>query len=205
MAAAAPRVVRDVILRDGSTLRLRPPESRDGDALVGFLSRLSPDSRYLRFHGAVSVGPKLAAPFVDPDWDERGALLATLVDDSEERVVALASYARLRDPAVAEAAFAVEDDLQGRGIGTRLLEQLAALAAERGIGSFVAEVLPRNRRMLDVFADAGFEVTRRLDEGSFEVQFPIVPTAAMSAVSTRATMSPSSPRFGRSFGRPVSR
>src|SRR5437764_10906556 len=83
---------------------------------------------------------------------------------------------RLRDESAAEAAFAVADELQGHGIGTRLLERLAALAAEQGIERFVAEVMPENRAMLGVFEGAGLEVTRELDGGEFEIRFPIAPT-----------------------------
>ncbi len=76
----------------------------------------------------------------------------------------------------AEVAFAVADELQGRGIGTRLLEQLAAEAAAHGIESFVAEVLSGNRPMLRVFEDAGFDVARRLSDGEVELRFRIAPT-----------------------------
>ena len=94
----------------------------------------------------------------------------------DEQVVALAEYARLRDPAVAEVAFTVADELQGRGAATRLLEQLAARAGEAGIEQFVAEVLPENAAMLAVFRDAGFEVSRTLGGGEVEVRFPIAST-----------------------------
>ena len=130
---------RDVILRDGGTLRLRPPSHDDADALLEFFGRLSPESVYQRFHGALRVTPQVVETFVDPDWNDLGSLIGTLGDDG--RIVALAEYARLRDPASAEVAFAVADELQGRGIATRLLEQLAAEAASHGIESFVAEVL----------------------------------------------------------------
>ncbi len=174
--AQAPTDVRDVILRDGSTLRLRRPRAADEDALLAFFSRLSDRSLYYRFHGLPAVGPRLVAPFLDPDGVERDALMGTLVEEGEERVVALASWARLRDPSAAEAAFAVEDALQGKGVGTRLLEQLAATGGETGIQRFVAEVMPENRAMLRVFEDAGFDVVRELASGTVEVRFPIVPT-----------------------------
>jgi acetyl coenzyme A synthetase (ADP forming)-like protein len=122
------------------------------------------------------VGTALVAPFLDPDGVERDALAGSLVEDGRQRIVAVASWARLRDPATAEVAFAVEDALQGKGVGTRLLEQLAASAGSVGIESFVAEVLAENRAMLRVFADAGFDVARSLSGGSVEVRFPIVPT-----------------------------
>src|SRR5581483_2911545 len=167
----------DDILRDGTTLRLRPPTSADADALVAFFAGLSAESLGNRFHGARRVDPALVEPFLDPDWAERGALVGTVGADGGERVVALADYTRLRDPGSAEVAFVVADELQRRGLGTRLLEQLAARAAAAGIEGFVAEVMAGNRPMLDVFQGAGFEVTRELDSGEIEVRFPIAPTA----------------------------
>ena len=162
----------EVILRDGGTLRLRAPTAEDADEVLGFFSDLSDRSRYLRFHGALRPDARLVEPFLRSDWTERGSLMGTL----EGRIVALASYVRLRDPATAEIAFAVADSEQGRGIGTRLLEQLALRGAEAGIGNFVAEVMAENRAALAVFADAGFEVVRELDRGEVELRFPIAAT-----------------------------
>ncbi len=173
MARAAP--VRDVILRDGRTLRLRPPSRSDVDRVVSFFRRLSSQSLHRRFHGLPAITPALVEPLLDTGA-ERGGLLGTLVEEGEERVVALASWARLHDPACAEVAFAVEDALQGRGVGTRLLEQLAELASASGIETFVAEVLPENRSMLAVFTDAGFDVARHVEGGGVEVRFAIAPT-----------------------------
>ncbi len=183
----------DVILRDGSTLRLRAPLAADAEGLLDFFGRLSERSLYLRFHGFPALGEKLVAPFLDPDWDERGALIGCL----EDRVVAFANWARLRDRRAAEVAFTVDDGFQRRGIGTRLLERLAALAAEAGIEQFVAEVLPENRNMLDVFRDVGFNAVRELEGGEVEVRFPIAPTnhyrdlvAARDHVAVRASLQP---------------
>jgi acetyl coenzyme A synthetase (ADP forming)-like protein len=162
----------DVILRDGSTLRLRAPARDDADALAAFFNRLSERSFYLRFHGVRRVDDGLVRHFLEPDWQDRGVLIGELGD----QIVAVAEYMRLRDESAAEAAFAVADELQGRGIGTRLVERLAALAAEQGIKGFVAEVMTENRAMLGVFEGAGLEVTRELDGGEFEVRFPIAPT-----------------------------
>jgi acetyl coenzyme A synthetase (ADP forming)-like protein len=162
----------DVILRDGTTLRLRAPARGDADALLAFFGDLSERSRYLRFHGTRRIDESVVERFLDTDGHDRGALMGVL----EDRVVALAEYVRLRDPAVAEVAFTVADELQGRGAATRLLEQLAVRAAAAGIEQFVAEVLPENSLMLAVFRDAGFEVSRTLEGGEVEVRFPIAPT-----------------------------
>jgi acetyl coenzyme A synthetase (ADP forming)-like protein len=164
----------DVILRDGSTLRLRPPVADDAEAVREFFGRLSEQSLYLRFHGIQRVGDELVAHFLEPDWSDNGAYIGML----EDRVVALGTYARLRDPSTAEAAFTVADEYQRRGIGTRLLEQLAHRAESVGIERFVAIVLPQNRQMLRVFESAGFEITRELAHGEMEISFPLRPTEA---------------------------
>jgi acetyl coenzyme A synthetase (ADP forming)-like protein len=195
MSVAAPETARatDVILRDGSTLRLRAPVAEDAGAVAEFFSGLSERSRYLRFHGFSVVGRELVVSTLEPDWQQRGALVGCL----EGRVVALANWVRLRDPRVAEVAFAVADELQGLGIGTRLLEQLAARAAESGVEEFVAEVLQENAPMLAVFRDAGFEVSRRSDAGEVEIRFPLAPTsgyrehvAARDHLAVRASLQP---------------
>jgi acetyl coenzyme A synthetase (ADP forming)-like protein len=183
----------DVILRDGSTLRLRAPAVEDADELLEFFSGLSDHSRYLRFHGFPALGPKLVEPLLAPDWQERGALLASL----DGRIVAVANWVRLRDQRAAEVAFTVGDEFQRRGIGMRLLEQLAARAAAAGIEEFVAEVLHDNATMLGVFRDAGFAVTRAGEGGELEIRLGIVSTdsyrehvAERDHLAVRASLEP---------------
>jgi acetate---CoA ligase (ADP-forming) len=167
-----PPTPADVVLRDGSTMRLRAPVRDDAHALLSFFERLSEESLYLRFHGHPSVDARLVEPVLDPDWVERGALIGAY----EDRVVAVANYVRLRDARTAEVAFAVADDYQGRGVGTRLLEQLAAAATAVGIEEFVAEVMADNTAMLRVFVDAGFETARETVLGTTEVRLSLGPT-----------------------------
>ena len=86
----------DVILRDGRTLRLRPPRVDDADALLEFFRALSEESLYLRFHGFPQVSAQLVEPLLEPDWEERGALIGALADeerDGAEEVVAVTNYA----------------------------------------------------------------------------------------------------------------
>jgi hypothetical protein len=102
--------------------------------------------------------------------------VATVGEGDAETVVGVGEYQRLRDPTAAEAAFAIADAHQGRGIGTRLVEQLAERAARHGIQRFVAEVLADNHAMLGVFEALGFELSRVLAGGGVEVIFPIART-----------------------------
>ena len=185
----------DVILRDGTTLRLRGTTPDDAVAVTAFFAGLSQGSRYLRFHGTVTIDRHAIEPFLHTDWHERGSLLGELTSpDGSVRVVALASYMRLREATTAEVAFAVGDGLQGRGIGTRLLERLAAHAAREGIHEFLAEVLPENVAMLGVLRDAGFELRRTLEGGVIEVRLRIAATDASRERMEHATTSASSPR-----------
>ena len=166
----------DVILRDGATLRLRSPRREDADDLLEFFRELSQRSLYLRFHGFPRLRPEIVEQLLEPNWTQRGALVGTFAEDGHERIIAIANYERLRDPKVAEAAFAVADEFQRRGIGTRLLEQLAERAGQHGIERIVAEVLADNRDMLRVFEAIGFELRRELASGEIEIEFPVAPT-----------------------------
>ena len=152
----APQLVRDVLLLDGSTLRLRAATPEDYDDIKAFYDELSPDSRYLRFHGSANTAVAARA-YADAGGVDRLAL----VGSHGGRVVAAASYDVLREEGVAEVAFTVAEDFRGRGAATRMLEQLAVVAAQRGIRRFDAWVLSRNRPMLRVFERAGFAIRRR--------------------------------------------
>jgi acyl-CoA synthetase (NDP forming)/RimJ/RimL family protein N-acetyltransferase len=170
----APPLVRDVLLRDGSTLRLRAPGPADFDAIKAFYDGLSPESRYMRFHGFGRTDGA-AREHAEADGEDRVALIG----GHGGRVVAAAGYDRLREPGAAEVAFAVADDFHGRGTATRLLEQLAAIAAERGIYRFDAEVMADNRAMLGVFKRAGFGVKRESAFGEVTVSLDIHPSEAL--------------------------
>jgi acyl-CoA synthetase (NDP forming)/RimJ/RimL family protein N-acetyltransferase len=176
-SASAPegsQLVRDVLLLDGSTLRLRAPSPDDLDDLVAFYDSLSPESRYLRFHGFGRTDLAVRA-LIEASGTDRVALIGS----QGGRVVATAQYDVLREPGVAEVAFTVADDFRRRGTATRMLEQLAEVAAERGIRRFVAEVLSSNKPMLTVFEHAGFDVRRRGAFGETTVSLDITPTEAV--------------------------
>ncbi len=193
----------DVILRGGETLRLRPPTRDDAEELLAFFNALSQRSLYLRFHGFPRLGPELVEQLVDPNWTERGALVGTFVDEGRERVVAVANYVRLRDPALAEAAFAVADDYQRRGIGTRLVEQLADARrptrhrANRGRGA-----RRRTAGCSRVFESLGFELSRELSRRRNRDRLsPSPPLSSTRHASTSATTSPSPRPCDRSSSR----
>src|SRR5262245_6401871 len=117
-----------LILRDGSTAHVRMARPDDCPALLAFFERLSPDALYRRFFSAAAPSVGQVARFCD-NSDPRAALtlVVTRTHEGEPRIVATASYFA-RDAHSAEVAFAVDDALQGQGLGTLLLERLALLA-----------------------------------------------------------------------------
>jgi len=190
--------VRDVILRDGTPLRLQTPTSDDYDEIKAFYDGLSEDSRYRRFHGIVRTdGP--ARLDADADGDARVVLLGW----RGGQIVACGGYDRLREPDAAEVSFTVADEFQGRGVATRVLDQLADIAAAQGIRRFDADVLVGNRAMLHVFDRAGFGVRSKKGFDEVLVSLDIEPTEAVQerieerdhvgvVTSLRAILAPSS-------------
>src|SRR3954462_7985406 len=158
-----------IALRDGSTAHVRPVSPADTPALRAFLGGLSDNSRWLRFFSLGVNLDKAAAMAAQGDRAEGYGLIVTT--GAEERVVAHAVF-ELERPGRAEVAFAVADEMQGRGLATVLLAHLAQIASARGIGMFTATVLPENRRMIGVFRESGFPVHVEATPDGIELAFP---------------------------------
>lgn len=171
----------DLVLTDGATVRMRPIRPDDVEAHRRFFDRLSRETVYYRFFTPKThLTEAESIRFTNVDYVDRFAVVALLGED----IIAVGRYDRdTRRPEQAEVAFAVEDAHQGRGLGTALLEYLAAIARTHAITRFTATVLPDNRRMLRVFGDAGWDVHNQFADGIIEVAFPIEPTEASVAVS----------------------
>ena len=157
----------------GRPCRCVPVRQDDIGALVTFFAGLSPESRYYRFFGVPNMDPARVAGLIPVETTAGAAL----VGECGGRIVAFAGYYRTaNDPDRAEVAFAIADAFQGRGIGTRLLEQLASLARTERVRTFDAYVLGENRKMMDVFLESGFRVSRRFEGGVFHVDLSLEPT-----------------------------
>jgi GNAT superfamily N-acetyltransferase len=170
-------------LVDGTLARIRPIRPDDAANLADFHDHLSGETVHLRFFAA---HPHLRAEEVDRftrvDYWDRLALIAEV----EGRLAAVARYDREPGTDRAEVAFVVADAWQGLGLGTLLLEHLAAAACRRGVASFVAETLGTNQLMQHLFAQTGFPCLQRWSDGVVDVSFPIGPTQPyLEAVTER--------------------
>ncbi|MFD7627369.1 GNAT family N-acetyltransferase [Streptomyces sp. NPDC059851] len=177
----------DVVLRDGGTARIRPITTEDAGRLVSFYDQVSDESKYYRFF---APHPRLSDRdvhrFTHHDYVDRVGLAATV----GEEFIGTVRYDRIGPdgrPASApadeaEVAFLVQDAHQGRGVASALLEHIGAVARERGIRRFAAEVLPANTKMIKVFTDAGYQQKRSFEDGSVHLTLDLEPTAESLAV-----------------------
>jgi acetyl coenzyme A synthetase (ADP forming)-like protein len=157
----------DVVLRDGSSVRIRAAHPTDEAGILAFLKGLTDESRRLRFPVDNADLEATARRWSGVEGCEDCCVLAVHGGD----VVGQASYDRIADDR-AEVGFTVTDSFQGRGLGTLLLKRLAEAAADDGVAVFEADVLAENNKMLDVFRESGFGITMKSEPGKVLVQFP---------------------------------
>ena len=158
------------LLTDGSTVEVRPAGTQDAEAVRAMHAAMSPDNMYLRFF---SMSPNAAEQEARRVCREPDPGHAALLAWQDGRLVGVGAYELAGKPGVAEVAFAVPDDMHGRGIASVLLEHLVWQARQRGLAAFTAETLAENSAMLRVFADAGLPAKRRIAEGVVELTFPL--------------------------------
>jgi acyl-CoA synthetase (NDP forming)/GNAT superfamily N-acetyltransferase len=164
------------LLADGATAEIRAAIPDDLDAVRGMYEAMSQQNLYLRFFSlSKSAAGQEARRLCRPADPDHAALLALL----NGKIVGAASYEPTGAPGVAEVAFAVADDMHGRGVATLLLEHLVSLARVRHLRAFTAITLGENSAMLRVLGDAGLGVLRRWADGVLELTIPIPRQAAL--------------------------
>jgi GNAT superfamily N-acetyltransferase len=169
---------RDLLLRDGTTVRLRSLRHSDKGKLIALFRRCSPESIRYRFLSTIKSLPKeMLERLLTVDGAKQVALVVVQGEGADERIVAVGRYnVELARPQVAEVAFLVEDAFQKRGIGTLLLDHLVEVARQHGITHFSADVLVDNHVMLSVFRKAGYALTSSASYGVTHLEFPITET-----------------------------
>src|SRR5215211_7320877 len=141
---------RDVRLRDGRQLRIRPTRTRDYRQLQQLFYRLPPEDVHTRFfHALTELDDDLAQKLCSVDYERDMAFAAVVGPAEHERVVATSCYVHDTD-GLAEVAYMVDPDWQGAGLASTLHERMVEYARERNVGGFKAEVLTDNPAMLHV-------------------------------------------------------
>jgi RimJ/RimL family protein N-acetyltransferase len=156
----------DIILLDGSSATIRPIRPEDRNALADFHNRLSEDTRFLRYqYSKGQLTEEDLKNFCDLDNYNTLGLVAERGSNAPKEIIGVGRYCRLPDDHTAEVAFVIQDSEQRKGIGTQLLKHLSILAWQRGISTFVAEVLRGNGKMLSIFRKSDPQMDQ-LNDGS---------------------------------------
>lgn len=146
-------------LRGGKQVKVRSIRPDDKNRLVAAFKNLDPESIYTRFfyHKKTLTDAELKAA-TEIDFEGTVALVVTTGAGDHETIIGAGRYAAIDESGpsrAAEVAFTVEEDYHRQGIARILLQHLAAIAREKGLARFEAEVLPENRGMLTVFSKCG--------------------------------------------------
>jgi len=156
--------------KTGLEVFLRPVRMSDESLLKELFYSLSEDSMYRRFISMRKDMPhERLQQFVVIDYTKEMVILALLQEGEKEKIVGIGQYGIHEASHTAEVAFAVRDDHQNKGIGTTLLTYLTYLGKRQGLLGFTAEVLVENRPMLHLFEKMGFDISKRISEGVYEL------------------------------------
>jgi RimJ/RimL family protein N-acetyltransferase len=161
------------VLRDGRNIEIRALRPNDETEMVVAISRTSPQSLYRRFFGAKKgFSESEKAFFLNIDFVNHIALVATIQRNGHTEVVGGARYVVVQ-PGIAEVAFTVIDEFQGKGLGSALMRQLILLARKASLQQLVADVLPENTAMINVFKKSGLPATVTKSKGVIHITLDV--------------------------------
>ena len=156
-------------LRNGLEIRIRALRPDDDERMAEAFSKLEKDSIYTRFFGYKQELNDADYRLIrELDFTTRVVLIATLIENGREIIIASSSYA-LCGADSAEIAFIVEEDYHGLGIARRLLKHLGKIACQQGLKTFQADVLTQNAAMLKVFAACGWPLQKHIADDAVQV------------------------------------
>jgi RimJ/RimL family protein N-acetyltransferase len=168
---------REVTLRDGSVVRIRPIRLDDAPRLQSLHSRLSGESAYQRFFAIVrKLPPDWAHALANVDYQRRLALVVEAGTDAD--LIGVGRYEPTIEDDTVEVAFVVQDTWQNRGLGTILFDAILQAAAARSFRRFRAYVLTDNKRMLDLITRLTRIESRTTEQGVTDLVFRLDPDKA---------------------------
>lgn len=172
---------REVTLKDGARVRIRPVLSEDETRLVTLYDRLGRHTKYQRFFTVMKrLPPDWAHYFANVDYRQRMALVAERDLEWRPELIGVARYEPSDEKDTAEVAIVVQDYWQGKALGTILLNEILRAGETNGIRRFHAYVLADNHRMLAMLSRLTDVQQRKIEQGVVEILFTrrLTPAAA---------------------------
>jgi acyl-CoA hydrolase/RimJ/RimL family protein N-acetyltransferase len=162
--------VRDVRLRDGRDVRLRPTRTSDTQAMQDLFYRLSDEDKETRFlHKLNSLTDTAAQYLCSVSYEEEMAFAAVVGPSAHERIVAASCYYLNPATRMAEVAYMVDPEWQGSGLGGTLHSGLVEYGRAHGARGLTADVLSGNARMMRVFERGDHSLRVRTQGGVEEL------------------------------------
>jgi acyl-CoA hydrolase/RimJ/RimL family protein N-acetyltransferase len=158
--------------KDGLELKIRPIKQSDEDMMRRLFYTFSDESKYLRYFTNVRTMPhENMQKYLQIDYSKTLSIVAIQQKGNSEKIIAEGRYAEYPEENTYELAFVVDEDFQGKGIGTFLVNYLIKIASESGLPKLSASVLRKNNKMLDIFKKADVTPRIRLDGDIYELDF----------------------------------
>ena len=162
---------KQVVLKDGSKVLLRPIKPSDATMKQDLFYSLSKETVAKRYLGSLKAMPlKRIWPYVVVDYDNEMVIVGTVQEDGNESIIAIGSYSRVPNTNLAEVALVVRDDWQNKGLGTILFNYLCEIAKKRGLDGFIAWMLADNRRMMHILKKSGYSMRYRIEGNLYHVE-----------------------------------
>jgi len=165
-------------LKDGLEVKIRPIKLSDEDMMRRLFYNFSDESKYFRYFAAKPVMPhKEMQKYVNIDYSDTLAIVALVEKGRHETIIAEARFSYDPHMDAYEVAFIVDEDFQGKGVASFLLNYLIKIARDRNISRFIAYVLPRNEAMLRVFDKCAVKPNKKFEDNAIILRFELSQTA----------------------------
>ena len=162
--AIYPVNLEDIIEVDGQVITIRPAKPVDERRIREHYYNLDKNDIFLRFfHEKTSFSSSEVEGKSQIDYIKDLTLIGVVGESGFDRVVAVAEYLLLMDSNMAEVAFTVAKDFQGKGLGKIFLRKLASAAREHGIAGLVAYTAPHNQAMIRLFKNLPYKIKTAFD------------------------------------------
>mgnify|MGYP000329868391 FL=1 len=145
---------------DGERFLIRPIRPEDARLEQQLMAKLSDRTRFLRFMYTLrELTPAMLSRFTQIDYDREMALIAVRETPEGEQQVGVARYIIKLDGEGCEFAIVLADELQGRGLASRLFRDLIDVARDRGLKYMDGVALRENSNMIRLARELGFSIT----------------------------------------------
>jgi RimJ/RimL family protein N-acetyltransferase len=154
-------------IRNEFNVVFRPIKPTDEEMMRRLFYGASRESKYMRYSTSIRTMPHTKIqPYVNIDYQKTLSIVGVIHQRGIERIISEARFAYYESQQTSEMAFVVDEEFQGLGIASFMLEYLFEIARKRRINKLSAYVLKENQKMLAVLrkADVRMELVDAEDE-----------------------------------------